>query len=657
MCTVFAYGQYYFIPASVNPNGNPGNLNTNVEEPYGNGLPGGWTVIDPLSVVPAWSTVQSLPFTFNFNGSPVTQYKVSNTGVLTFTTTASTVPGHANMTLPNTGIPDKSVCVWGLAYTNSSANDRIVSKTFGTSPNRQHWIQFNSYNKQTGASCWTYWSIVLEESSNNIYIVDQRSSSKNQCGLSLTLGVQVNSTSAVQIPGSPNLDALAGTSKTPVDNKHYTFIQGVAPTKDLATFWVQTSQYLIFNTAPFLLQGKVKNYTGTPVTSYDMNYSIDNGPPIKALMTGSGFNVAAYGEEWFIHDSMWTPPAMGIYNVKFWADNINGGADQNNSNDTLYKTIDVTNAFIPRVRLHEVFVSSTNADSKTANDSLKNVFDQHPGEYTAIKYPMDYPGNGDPYHTPECDDRKTFYGVDSIPDMIVNGTHIVDPMWYNANQFFTLEDRSYMSFTPTHTINGNTIQASVSIIPFQNFTNPNLKVRFAIVEKTTVNNVGTNGETQFYYVFKKFLPDANGTAIGQLQQAVIKTVTKSHTFSASNTIEDWSDLAVVVFVQDDDTKEILQSAWSTQTNSIEDNPAEKGYLEIFPNPTDGLLNINYMVQDQGVVTLEILDINGRVIEKIAGNHTVGIHSASCDLTGLEQGFYFIRFTNGNDIITKKLILQ
>ena len=34
---------------------------------------------------PAWSAVQTLPFAFQFNGQTVNSYKVSTSGVLTFT--------------------------------------------------------------------------------------------------------------------------------------------------------------------------------------------------------------------------------------------------------------------------------------------------------------------------------------------------------------------------------------------------------------------------------------------------------------------------------------------------------------------------------------------------------------------------------------------
>src|SRR6185436_20170427 len=79
-----AFGQYYCVPFLFNP-GNPGGLNTDAEYPVGGGLPAGWTASAPTgNIAPSWSTVQTLPFTFSFNGNSYTQLKASTTGVVTF---------------------------------------------------------------------------------------------------------------------------------------------------------------------------------------------------------------------------------------------------------------------------------------------------------------------------------------------------------------------------------------------------------------------------------------------------------------------------------------------------------------------------------------------------------------------------------------------
>src|SRR5687767_12686617 len=109
------YSQYYYIPFQ-NAGTNPGNLNLDSEYPVGGGLPAGWTSIHAGSAAsPAWSSTQTIPFTFLFNGSAVTQYKVSTSGVLTFDVTAVTAPSYTRGAIPNAGLPDKSVAIWGLS--------------------------------------------------------------------------------------------------------------------------------------------------------------------------------------------------------------------------------------------------------------------------------------------------------------------------------------------------------------------------------------------------------------------------------------------------------------------------------------------------------------------------------------------------------------
>ena len=206
------YAQYYYIP-SLNPGMNPGGLNNDIEQPGATG----WTVIKTGgNASPAWSSNAAVPFTFNFNGAPVTTFKVSTSGVLTFDVAAVTPPATNNAALPDASVPNNSICVWGIE--GSGANDEIRTKTFGAQPNRQHWIQFNSYTAPGGS--YTYWAIVLEETSNSIYIVDQRTTAAGP--VTLSAGIQINNALAYSVAGSPNLGALTPQElDTPLDNVYF----------------------------------------------------------------------------------------------------------------------------------------------------------------------------------------------------------------------------------------------------------------------------------------------------------------------------------------------------------------------------------------------------------------------------------------------------
>ncbi len=168
--------QYYYVP-NVDAGENPKKLNIESENPAaasGGPISKGWQSIwsGPSSAAVAYSSVANLPFSFKFNGATVTKYKASNCGFVTFSTSSTTLPANYNvLTLPSASVPDSSICVSGIKpINNSTFQSQIITKTFGTAPNRQHWIQFNFFTDPNIQSGWTYWAIVLEETTNNIYI-------------------------------------------------------------------------------------------------------------------------------------------------------------------------------------------------------------------------------------------------------------------------------------------------------------------------------------------------------------------------------------------------------------------------------------------------------------------------------------------------------
>ncbi|MEM6263647.1 MAG: hypothetical protein AAGI38_14130, partial [Bacteroidota bacterium] len=297
-----ANAQYYYVP-NINAGENPGNLNNDGEFAVGSGLDPSWTTILPGgNSTPTWSSIQSIPFPFNFEGSPVTEYKVSSTGVLTFTTSATAVPGPVAASLPSPNIPDQSVVIWGINGTGS--DDNVVTKTFGTSPNRQHWVFFSSFSKRNTV---TFWSIVLEETTNNIHIVDQRHLS---LVTGLSLGVQSDINNAVQVTGSPRVAALAEQDSTPVDNSYYTFINGTQPTVDLSVTSFSNSEILLLSNSPFIISGEVSNFGTAAVSSFDINYQVNNGNVITRTLNQ---NIPSYGTSDFSHPVPWNPASTGLY--------------------------------------------------------------------------------------------------------------------------------------------------------------------------------------------------------------------------------------------------------------------------------------------------------------------------------------------------------
>lgn len=333
---MMAQPSYYILPA-LDIGENPGNLNQDEEFPLGGGLPAGWSVVMAGTTTDQWSSSQTIPFTFNFDGSPVSSYYVSNNGIVTFNSNPGTPPTGANTGLPSVSIPDMSVMVWGIDI-SGVGSDNILSKTFGTAPNRQHWIFFNSASNTGNAGGWTYWSIVLEEGSDKIYIVDQRTG-PNGAGTAtgLTVGVQVSSLNYAEVSGSPNVANRAGNDPTAVDNTYYEIIPGSPPNDDMAGISIDMPGVVLTGKSTFM-SGLFRNVGVNTVSNADFNYRVNGGQIVTQVATG---NLPANSGEFKTVSSpaQWTPSTDGKYEVEMWLSNINGNADPNNGNDTIKSTI------------------------------------------------------------------------------------------------------------------------------------------------------------------------------------------------------------------------------------------------------------------------------------------------------------------------------
>ena len=315
-----SFGQYYYYTSTGDT---PGSLNQDPAYPDGSGQVSGWVSLLGPSVDPAeWSAVQSIPFPFNFNGVPVTEYKVSSSGVLTFNTLAANVPGTVSLALPDPSIPDNSICIWGLNATGT--NDNVSIKTFGSPGSQQEWIHFSSCTN--GSIGWSYWSIVLEEGTDHIYIVDQRNTSGEGA---LSVGIQIDATTAISDPASPNVDATAGTSPTSEDDLFYTFIYGTQAQNEVKLNSFDLLPYIGFGSIN--LSGTVQNLGTDPINTLTVTWDDGTGPYSDDI---TGLNILS--NETYDFTSPTALNAIGgeAYTISLSVD-IVGDADSTNNDDEI----------------------------------------------------------------------------------------------------------------------------------------------------------------------------------------------------------------------------------------------------------------------------------------------------------------------------------
>lgn len=669
-----AFAQYNVIPYNLIGQ-NPRGVYTGVEQTSGVLTPEGWTSIQATSATPVWSPNQNMPFAFSFNGSAVTSYKVSTSGVLTFdVNTALAAPSHTFASLPDASIPDNSVCVWGLNALG--ANDAILKRTMGTAPYRQHIIMFSSMGYgNLSAGGWTYWMIVMEETTNRISIVDART--YNFTPAEVAMGLQINSTTAIVYNGTSTYASQAtngGNEDTPVDNSYFTFSPGAAHAVDVEAMKI--------NLPNFVPQGNT-NVTGTlrnngtaPITSMTLNYKIGTAATVSQSLTG--LNIASYSNYNFTHGTPWNA-TPGTFNVKVWASNINGQADGHPHDDTLTKSVSVLGQLVQRVPFYEIFTSSTCGPCTPGNINFMNITDTiSRNNYVAVKYQQDFPGTGDPYRTVESVNRRnTPYAINSIPRMEIDGG------WDgNASSFVYSQHTQSRQNPALYVLNGE-----FQRLPNQQFS---LKVRYsplvdvtgeklyvALIEKTTVNNVKTNGETIFHDVMKKMLPNETGTTLPNVAVGAMDSISMTYTFQGNyrlpasgaaaniinhnieHSVENFSNIEVVAWVQMPD-KSVLQAARLTNTtNSASLTESMKMQeVRIAPNPSNESFAVNFEANGSEAFTFVLVDVMGNVVFNSEFNASSGVNSVNIPTAKLATGMYHLMmFDDQNNAHVEKVMVQ
>jgi hypothetical protein len=79
-------------------------------------------------------------------------------------------------------------------------------------------------------------------------------------------------------------------------------------------------------------------------------------------------------------------------------------------------------------------------------------------------------------------------------------------------------------------------------------------------------------------------------------------------------------------------------------------------LEIYPNPTDGIITISYKITTPGLVQLDIFDISGYEVQSVINEYQQnGFYKVQFDLNNLPGILYLVRFHSAGFVETKKII--
>lgn len=661
--------QYYVIP---NPNAgtNPGGLNVENEYPVGGGLSSAWNPISGSSTTPKWSTTETLPFTFNFNGTGYTQFKVSTSGVLTFTTSATAVPAFGAVALPNANIPDNSVCILGIRGTG--ANDSIVTATFGTAPNRQFWVLFASYSTATSGA-YTYWSIALEETSNKIYIVDQR----NSAALNVSLGVQINSTTAISVAGSPSVASLAGTDATPIDNSFYTFIYGTQAVNQARMATVAADPYIIIP-GTSAVTGTIQNLGSATITAADIKYEVGGTTYTSSL---SGLSIASGGSYAFTHGTPVNVTSPSLYPVKVWVE-LAGDADH--SDDTLSTNVSgLAFQTTKRVLIEEATGTWCGWCPRGA------VFTEQIDTVYAGSAIVVAVHNADPMANAIYDAGMGAL-IGGYPSGAVDRkSNDVDPTNFNSVYNQRINDVSPADVAVSASFNPGTRQVDVTVsATFAADLIGDFRLNAILVEDNVSGTASNYAQTNYYSSASQNIPltgaghnwqtSPNPVPASQMEydfvgreilggfdgqpSSIPTNISANSTYSYTFTTTipstwDETQMRVIGTVNDATTGHILNTNRGAYgiTTQVKEITAENFSMSLYPNPANESSQLEVNLKQSTSYTVEIFDVLGKSTYSQRFNGGLGKNIISLPLNGLTNGVYLVRVNVNGSIVTTRLV--
>lgn len=231
-----------------------------------------------------------------------------------------------------------------------------------------------------------------------------------------------------------------------------------------------------------------------------------------------------------------------------------------------------------------VFVEeATNASCgpcASQNPAFDALLAANSDKVVVLKYQWYFPGFDQMHNdnVEEANGRVAYYGINGVPHGVIDGTSVVDDCngYEGAPACFSQADFDAAYAVPSEfdmtisaeIVNGE-LQVTGNIEATAAVAAGDLKLRIALTEKEiTTDDItpGSNGETEFFHVMKKFVGGDDGIAL-ENTWAVGDTYEINQTLSVGSVnIYNFDELEVVAFIQDDTGKAVHQAAVDSEVD-------------------------------------------------------------------------------------------
>lgn len=291
--------------------------------------------------------------------------------------------------------------------------------------------------------------------------------------------------------------------------------------------------------------------TGTSmVESFEASYQVDDETPVVETFSA---NIASTetGDFTFQEQLSLTP---GQYTLTLTILSVNGGEDLDMDN-VITKEFEVAIGETERKPLIEHFSSSTCGPCVYTNQAMATLTANNPDKYSYVKYPVNFPGIGDPYCIGEGLLRMIYYGVTYAPQLFLDGVGHASEAISDQELNAEYNTAAFVDIKGAFNIQDNIVNVTVDVTGLVDISSVRLYI--AVNEKTTTGNVGSNGETEFHHIVMTMSNYAEGQEV-EVKAGENERYEYSLDMTGTN-VEEMSDLEVVAWIQNHSSREVYNS--------------------------------------------------------------------------------------------------
>ena len=356
------------------------------------------------------------------------------------------------------------------------------------------------------------------------------------------------------------------------------------------------------------------------------------------------------------------PPSAGIWRYRAIVESGNCGTDNSSHFEIL-----VTGPPV-RLVLLEHFTNATDEKSIKANNIVNDIARSTNHGIANISYHTSFPDE-DPINSQNKADpaaRALYYGVSSAPFSIMDGGLDGEGRFDYSSSIFNEEafmDRKIVDpvfeIEVTQNQMGNNLNIEVEVISINEIGPLDLTLQVAILEtEVAASLAGLQGDEIFRNIVRKLKPDAGGTSL-QSTWTQGQSLTYSFDWAIEN-VYDADNLAVVAFIQEENTREVYQAGASSRfylptSVNLPDPTTGEANVVFYPNPAKDKLYIHFKQNLTGNHILEVFSLSGHIVYTDVLKETGSSHEFNTQK--LPGGIYLFRIKNNHGILaTAKIII-